>query len=173
MSAPGGTRPVSSGVLALAVVAALASVLLAVAVVADRGSAAPTRLPAVESHRLDPDQAACLQFGLVMRRSTALRLTVALGRFQGLDPGVVPLLDDEVEALDAIASAHPEADQRLVAAFDEVARQGAAVLAYDDQLGYRTAVTNRSATAATARDECRDIAGFDVEELEVREGGRP
>lgn len=159
-------------VVVLAAVGAAAAVGVALITWVGRQEPPPSALPAVESHRLDEDQAACLGFGLVMRRSDALQVTLGLGRYQGLDPDVLPPLADEVSDLDDLPAAHPGADLRLIRAFDIVADNGAAVLEYDDQFEYRTAVTNRSGATASAGERCLEIADFDVRTLTVREAGR-
>jgi len=156
----------------LAAVAAVAAVLVAVITWTGRPGPTPDAPPALESHGLDADQAACLGFGLVMRRSDALQVTLGLGRYQGLDPDVLPPLTEEVSDLDDLAAGHPGADPRLIRAFDLVADNGAAVLDYDDQFDYRTSVTNRSGAASIAGEACLDVAEFDVRTLEVREAGR-
>jgi hypothetical protein len=87
--APSGSRP-RGRQLGYATALALACCLLAVTVWASRSEPVSRTLPIVQSHGLDVDQAACLDFGMVVARSDAVDLTLALGRFQGLDPAARP-----------------------------------------------------------------------------------
>lgn len=156
--------------LSLAVLAVNAAVLvwMGVAREADR----PRSLPAAASHGLDADQAACLDFGLVLRRSEERTVNLSLGSYIGLDSEVRAQLDQELDRLVQIDAAHPAAAARLVTAIDEVADESAAVLAASDVGAYRTTVTGRAGAIAAARAECSELAGFDVVALEVREAGR-
>lgn len=130
------------------------------------------RLPATALHGLDEDQAACLRFGLAIRRSDAMRLTLALGRYQSLDPAARPGLQRETDRVRQVSADYPTASYRLVAEFGDVAELGSAVLASHNPQDYRKAVTGRSAAIAEANEACAQIAGFDVATLAVREAGQ-
>lgn len=150
-----------------AVVALLAIAAAGLAWTAD--SDHPESLPRVESHGLDQDQAACLSYGMVIKRSEAIDLTLQLGKYQGLDPDAAADLQREIALVDLVSQEHPAVDTRLVRAFDDVASEGELVLASTDILTYRDAVTGRSAELAESRERCLQIADFDIETLAVGE----
>ena len=162
-----GRGPALAGVVAVVGVVAAAWVWLG----ADADRSPSTSLPVVESHGLDPDQAACLAFGLVIRHSDAVDLTLQLGKYQGLDPDAGLDLAREVADLVQIAPEHPVADIQLAKAFNDVAVEGLAVVAATDIPAYRSAVTGRSAEIAESEQACLEVAEFDVKALSIRQSG--
>jgi hypothetical protein len=127
----------------------------------------------VESHGLNRDQAACLSYGLVIKRSEAIDLTLQLGKYQALDPDAAASLQREIASVDLVSQEHPAVDTRLVRAFDDVAKEGELVLAATDILTYRGAVTGRSAELAESRETCLQIADFDIGTLALAVGELP
>ncbi len=119
----------------------------------------------VELHQLNDDQAACLRFGLIVRRSIARNVTADLGRYSTLDPHAARGLRLEVGAIDALGAAFPQADYHLIARFDDVADGGTAVLLRKDYATFRTAVSQRFGALAVAAQTCRQVAHFDSERL--------
>jgi hypothetical protein len=108
-----------------------------------------------------------------MRHSRAVRLTLELGKYQGLDPDAGSELRREIDAIDVIPTEYPTADSALMQAFIDVAAEGEAVVASNDVLAYREAVTGRSAEIAESRQACLEVADFDVDSLDIRQSGLP
>lgn len=143
---------------------ALAAVIVAVVGVASRDDQAAIELPAVESHGLDPDEAACFAYGLIEKR-----FDVRLGQegFDTPDPTeVLGPLNQEIQALDELAADHPEADYRLITAFAAVADAGTALTDIDGFAPFPSLVAERADAVEAAVAACDDVAGFDVNELE-------
>jgi hypothetical protein len=160
------------GTVAIATLVALGSIVAAVLAWASH-SQRPASLPVVESHNLDPDQAACLSYGLVIRHSEASRLSLRLVAFQSLDEDAARNLVREIEAIDRMAAQHPDADAQLIHAFSQVALEGEAATVSRDYRAYRAAVTGRSAGIDQAQEACRQRAEFDIETMTIGEGGLP
>lgn len=157
----------------LAVAAAVAIVAVASAAWAwTADSTRPTTLPVVESHQLSADQAACLEAGLVMRRSNVLDLELRLGKYQTLEPDAGVDLQTETDGFDDIAPQHPGADQSLTRAFAEVADEGTATIGAHDVFAYRDGVSGWAAARSTVAQRCLEIAEFDVEALDIGQSGR-
>jgi hypothetical protein len=148
-------------VVVLAVVAGLALVVAVAALATDDG-APPVELPAVESHGLDEDQAACFDFARTQSRLDALVSDLDISES---DDFLGPL-SDEVEALDTLPSRYPEADYRLVAAFSAVADASATLVETDEVFTVGGSIELRQTAVEDAVELCREVAGFDVEELE-------
>lgn len=120
-----------------------------------------------ELHLLNVDQAACLRFAIIIRRSEAHEVTLDLGRYQTLDPHAGKRVAEEVAALDELGPDYPEADYRLIRTFATTADEGARVLAGNGSLTFRDAAAGRSQAIAESGFACDGIASFDVETLEV------
>jgi hypothetical protein len=145
---------------------AIGALLVALIAVTSRSSTTAVQLPAVESHGLDHDQAACLAYGLIEQR-----FTVRLGSagFDAVDPSEISgELSQEIQALDNLAANHPEADYQLITAFAAVANAGTVLDDVDGFARYQTAVAERADAVEAAARACDQVAGFDVDELEPR-----
>ncbi len=124
-------------------------------------------MPAVETHELTQDQAACLRFGLVERRFDFTVPVRQGGEGSVLRAGLLQALDSELAAIDAIAASYPEADYRIIDAFADVGDESAALLSgnatylnsVSEALGYR----KEAVTAA--RDVCLEVAGLDTVDM--------
>lgn len=180
--APGGRRPSGPGWLAtrwsswtaldrdrrtIIVLIGIAVVALIVALLAltTRSDDTAIELPAVESHGLDPDQAACFAYGLIEQR-----FDVRLGSdgFEQDPSEISGELTQEIQALDNLAANHPEADYRLISVFAAVADAGTVLDDVDGFAQYQTAVADRADAVDAAAQECDDVAGFDVDRMEPR-----
>lgn len=154
---------------ALVAVALFTVIALVVAVVAlvRSGDSDSSTLPAVETHELSQDQAACLRFGLVERRFDAT-VPVRQGRESSvLRPGLLRALDRGLAAVDAIAANYPEADYRIIDAFADVGDESAALLAGNatDVNSVSEALGHRKDTVSAARNICLEVAGFDTVDM--------
>ena len=146
---------------------AITLIALVVAVSIWANDPEPVALPAVETHELTQDQAACLRFGLVERRFDLTTPVRQGGGGSELREGLVRALDSELAAVDAIAAGYPEADYRIIDAFAEVGDESAALLSgsatsvnsVSEALGYRKEAVN------AARDVCDEVAGFDTVDM--------
>ena len=146
--------------IAVAVIALIAAILG----LANRDDSTAIELPAVESHGLNPDEAACFAFGLIENRFE-VRLDPA--GFETSDPSELSgPINQEIQAIDNLASEHPEADYRLITAFAAVADAGTIIADTDSLTTFRTAVSDRADAVAAASGRCDEVAGFDVADLE-------
>ncbi len=128
-------------------------------------------LPAVESHGLTEDQAACFAFAQIESRADAELGNADPTKLGASSEVAGHALAGEVQRLDELAAAFPTADYRLIAAFSDVA-DAAVIMArvhrYDEYLG---AGTDRASRITTARDACTSIAGFDTATRQVTPTG--
>lgn len=158
-SAQTGRTPLIAGT-----VIAVASVVLALLSwsgrVNDLVAAAPE---SGELHELTVDQAACLQFAIILDRSEAQAVSPDLGRRRTLDPLAGKRVADEIVALDDLGRDFPAADYRLIRTLSATADASARVLASIGKVTFRSAATGRSRTIAESADACRELADFDVE----------
>jgi len=151
-------------IIVLAAVTVLA--LLATAIgLTDRDDSAAIELPAVESHGLNPDEAACFAFGLIQNRFEA-RLESTEGIDEGDSSELSGPVSQEIDEIDDLAAEHPEADYRLITAFAAVADAGTVLTETDGFADLRSAADERVDAVAAAGDECDEVAGFDVDDLE-------
>lgn len=142
----------------LALIVAVVVVLVAAIVgwaVRDGSDAGPVS-DVYESHGLPADQAACFGYGRIEQRAAA----TLSDDFDASERQVVAALSAEVERLDALAGSYPEADYRLIDAFDAVAASSQAYLDDDDPRA--DALILRETAAGAAAATCEDVAGFDV-----------
>ncbi len=155
---------------ALLAMGVITVVVLVVAVAMWANDDYESTLLAVETHELTQDQAACLRFGLIERRFDAtvpVRQGGGASTFRGgstLRPGLQQALDNEITAIDAIASSYPEADYRIINAFADVGDESAALLSGNGTYinSVSEALDFRKETGGTARDVCLEVAGFDT-----------
>lgn len=149
-------------VLAAVTVIALLAIVLGWAT---RDDTTAIELPAVESHGLNPDEAACFAFGLIENRFEA-----RLESTEGIDEGDASELSgpvsQEVDEIDDLAAEHPEADYRLITAFAAVADAGTVLTETDGFADMRSAASERADAVDAAGDACDEVAGFDVADLE-------
>jgi len=118
------------------------------------------------------DQATCLQFGLILKRTEAVIPAVSL---LGIDPTARDFgsrLPAEVAALDAVARDNPRADYRLVDIVARVADASALVLGHGSRLPLQDRVVLRADAANAAHSACRTMADFDSRQLEPTDVGR-
>jgi len=123
----------------------------------------PVQLPAVESHGLDPDQAACFDYARIEDRLVARVSDDSLGDPDSGD--LIAPLNAEVDALDSIASRYPEADYVLISAFAAVADSSAAILEIEAAFEFDAAMEARETALEGAAEACADVGDFDVDEL--------
>lgn len=152
--------------IAVLLAVAVIAVLVALLGVTSRDDETAIELPAVESHGLEPDEAACFAFGLIEKR-----FEVRLGPegFDTSDPSeVTGTLTQELQALDDLAADHPEADYRLITAFAALADANTVLADSDGFADFRSSVSERADAVQAAADACDEVAEFDVAELEPR-----
>jgi len=150
-------------VIVLVVVAVLA-LLVALVGMVSRDDNAAIELPAVESHGLNPDEAACFAFGLIENR-----FDVRLGPegFDTPDPTILSgPINQEILAIDDLPANHPEADYQLITAFAAVADAATVLSDAEGFADFRSAIADRADAVASAEDACNEVAGFDVTVLE-------
>lgn len=143
-------------------VAVVALVVALVGLVTD-DQQPPVELPAVESHGLDHDQAACFDYARTENRLVARVSDDALDDPESGE--LIAPLNAEVDALDSIASRYPEADYQLISAFAAVADASAAILEIEADIDFDAALEARETALEDADRACADVGGFDVDEL--------
>jgi hypothetical protein len=157
--------------LLLCSLSVVGSILLAaLAWIGHDAAETPTAVPE-RTHQLTTDQATCLRFGFITRRSDARQLGTVLGSYSTIDPDAAVQLRSEVKGLDEISAENPNADYRLVGSIAASADAGAAVLLIGGLQGYREAVAERAQAIAQTAGLCRTLAGFDTSTLTLAEAG--
>ncbi len=156
------------GALLVAAVGALACIALACITWAGSAAPAASSVAAGELHRLSADQAACLRFAVIIRRSEAEEVTLDLGRYQTLNPQAGRRLLEEIARLDELGPDFPTTDYRLIRSFANAADASSRVVARNGYATFTDAAATRSQAIAEAEAACQGLAGFDATRLRVR-----
>lgn len=169
MRSPGvGSMRLWRGAVIGAAVGALASVLLAYISWSGHAAPAGSAVASGELHQLSVDQAACLGFAIIIRRSEAEEVTLDLGRYQTLSPHAGTRLVEEIAGLDELGRDFPTTDYRLIRSFAEAADGSSRVLARNGYATFTDAAASRSQAITEAEAACHELAGFDVTTLRLR-----